>query len=91
MSLLSLYCVHPLLANLLLKSYTGTLCITAQLPINYGVVNGYPDLLLGNMSIKNISDFNNQETIAKLLWDIRVFFVFLLRLLFGSALETLRV
>ena len=25
-----------------------------------------PDLLLGNMSMKNISDFNNQETIAKL-------------------------
>ena len=24
----------------------------------------YPDLLLGNMSIKNISDFDNQETIA---------------------------
>ena len=22
----------------------------------------YPDLLLGNMSIKNISDFDNQET-----------------------------
>ena len=29
-----------------------------------------PDLILGNMSIKNISDFNNQETIAKLLWNI---------------------
>ena len=32
----------------------------------------YPDLLLGNMSIKNISDFDNQETIAKLLWKIRM-------------------
>ena len=31
-----------------------------------------PDLLLGNMSMKNISDFNNQETIAKLLWNIRM-------------------
>ena len=30
----------------------------------------YPDLLLGNMSMKNISDFNNQETIAELLWNI---------------------
>ena len=30
----------------------------------------YPDLLLGNMRIKNISDFDNQETIAKLLWKI---------------------
>ena len=27
-------------------------------------------LLLGNMSIKNISGFNNQETIVKLLWNI---------------------
>ena len=32
----------------------------------------YPDLLLGNMSIKNISDSDNQETIAKLLWKIRM-------------------
>ena len=32
----------------------------------------YPDLLLGNMSIKNISEFDNQETIAKLLWKIRL-------------------
>ena len=32
----------------------------------------YPDLLLGNMSIKNISEFDNQETIAKLL--IFIFF-----------------
>ena len=31
----------------------------------------YPDLLLGNMSIKNISEFDNQETIAKSLWKIR--------------------
>ena len=32
----------------------------------------YPDLLLGNMSIKNISEFDNQETITKLLWKIRM-------------------
>ena len=32
----------------------------------------YPDLLLGNLSIKNISEFDNQETIAKLLWKIRI-------------------
>ena len=32
----------------------------------------YPELFLGNMSIKNISDFDNQETIAKLLWKIRM-------------------
>ena len=32
----------------------------------------YPDHLLGNMSIKNISEFDNQETIAKLLWKIRM-------------------
>ena len=32
----------------------------------------YPDLLLGNMSVKNISDFDNQESIAKLLWKIRM-------------------
>ena len=25
----------------------------------------YPDLLLGNMSIKNISEFDNQETIVE--------------------------
>ena len=36
----------------------------------YSCRQEYRDLLLGNMSIKNISDFNNQETIAKLLWNI---------------------
>ena len=33
----------------------------------------YPKLFLGtNMNIKNISDYDNQETIAKLLWNIRM-------------------
>ena len=32
----------------------------------------FPDLLLGNMSIKNVSEFDNQETIAKLLRKIRM-------------------
>ena len=35
----------------------------------------FPDLLLGNMSVKNISDFVNQETIANLLWNIRIYCV----------------
>ena len=31
----------------------------------------YPELFLGtNMNMKNISDYDNQETIAQLLWDI---------------------
>ena len=38
-------------------------------------VDKYPDLLLGNMSIKNISEFDNQETIAKLLWKIRIIII----------------
>ena len=32
----------------------------------------YPDILLGNVSIKNISEFDNQETIGKLLWKTRM-------------------
>ena len=33
----------------------------------------YPELFLGtNMNMKNISDYDNQETIAQLLWDIRM-------------------
>ena len=48
-----------------------------HLLVNSSLVNSecrqeYPDLLLGNMSIKNISEFDNQETIAKLLWKIRM-------------------
>ena len=44
-------------------------CFTAR---NMTCRQEYPDLLLGNMSIKNISEFDNQETIAKLLWKIRM-------------------
>ena len=33
----------------------------------------FPDLLLGNMSVKNISDFVNQET--NLLWNIIIIII----------------
>ena len=33
----------------------------------------YPEIFLGtNMNMKNISDYDNQETIAQLLWNIRM-------------------
>ena len=33
----------------------------------------YPELFLGtNMNMRNISDYGNQETIAKILWNIRM-------------------
>ena len=33
----------------------------------------YPELFWGtDMNMKNISDYENQETIAKFLWDIRI-------------------
>ena len=33
----------------------------------------YPELFLGNnMNMRNISDYGNQETIAQILWNIRI-------------------
>ena len=45
-------------------------CFTAR---NMTCHQEYPELFWGtNINMKNISDYDNQETIAQLLWNIRM-------------------